>query len=49
MGSYGAKSKKIYYKSKFCMVTPQKNSDLFMFHTQIQVCKKRDNSVNEKN
>jgi hypothetical protein len=34
--------------SKFCMVTPQKNSYLFMSHTQVQVCKKLDKSVVEK-
>jgi hypothetical protein len=45
----GLKLKKSY-KSKFCMVSPQKKiSDLFnMSHTQVQVCKKLDNSVGEK-
>jgi hypothetical protein len=32
----------------FAWLPPKKISDLFMSHTQVQVCKKLDNSVGEK-
>jgi hypothetical protein len=44
----GLKLKKAKNKN-FAWLPPKKNSDLFMFHTQVQVCKKLDNSVGEKN
>jgi hypothetical protein len=31
------------------MVTPEKKIDLFISHTKVQVCKKLDNSIGEKN
>jgi hypothetical protein len=50
MGPYMRLKLKKGYKSKFCMVTPPKTvSDLFISHTQVQVCKKLDNSIDEKN
>jgi hypothetical protein len=33
----------------FAWLPPKKNSNLFMSHTQVQVCKKLDNKVGEKN
>jgi hypothetical protein len=44
----GLKLKKAINQN-FAWLPPQKNSDWFMSHTQVQVCKKLDNSIGVKN
>jgi hypothetical protein len=45
----GLKLKKDINQDFAWLPPPKKISDLFMSHTQVQICKKQDNSVGEKN